>query len=66
MTENKTNMLSRKFLVALTAIFSASILMWFKLIDGGVYSTVIVATVGSYMAANVVHNQNNKENNTRP
>jgi hypothetical protein len=44
---------SRKFLVALLALASASVLCWFKRIDAGVYATVVVGTVGAYLTANV-------------
>lgn len=44
---------SRKFLLAAAAIGSATALVWFGKIDGGVYSTVVVATIAAYVAANV-------------
>jgi hypothetical protein len=43
----------RKFIVALASITSASLLVWLGRIDAGVYSVVMVATAGAYMAANV-------------
>lgn len=46
-------MKSRKFILALLAIASASALVWFRRIDAGVYATVLVATIGAYMTANV-------------
>ena len=44
---------SRKFILAMTAAVSASILVWFAKIDAGVYSAVMIATIGAYLAANV-------------
>ncbi len=45
---------SRKYRLALLSLLSATALCAFGKIDGGVYSTVVIATVGAYMAANVV------------
>lgn len=47
-------LLSRKFIVSLLVIVSASVLCWFEKIDGGVYSVIIVATLTGYFSANVV------------
>ena len=44
---------SRKFIVALLSLLSASALCYFGHIADGVYSAVIIATVGAYMTANV-------------
>lgn len=44
---------SRKFLLAFSVIASATGLVAFKLIDGGVYSAVVIAAMGGYFAANV-------------
>ena len=46
-------MKSRKFILALLSLLSASVLCYFGHIADGVYSAVVVATVGAYMAANV-------------
>ena len=43
----------RKFAVAVLAILCASALCWFGKIADGVYSTIIVATVSGFLAANV-------------
>ena len=43
----------RKFIAALAAVSSATALAWFGKIDAGVYSVVMVATVGAYIAGNV-------------
>lgn len=45
--------LSRKFLLALLAILSATVLVGLRLIDGGVYSAVVIATIGAYITGNV-------------
>ena len=44
---------SRKFILALLVLASASVLVWFARIDAGVYSAVVIAVVGGYFAANV-------------
>ena len=43
----------RKFVAALLSCASATALCWFGHVDGGVYSAVMIATMGAYMAANV-------------
>jgi hypothetical protein len=50
----------RKFIVALASIASASLLVWLGRIDAGVYSVVMVATAGAYMAANVTQKATTK------
>ena len=49
---------SRKFILALLTLTSASSLAWFGHIADGVYSAVVIACVGAYLAANVL--QKNK------
>lgn len=44
---------SRKFLLSLFALLSATLLTWFGHIADGVYSAVVIATVGAYIAGNV-------------
>lgn len=44
---------SRKFLLAVGSLISAHILCYTGHIADGVYSAVMLATVGAYMAANV-------------
>lgn len=44
---------SRKFLLSLFTLISASALVYTGHIADGVYSAVIIATVGAYIAGNV-------------
>jgi hypothetical protein len=44
---------SRKFLLAGATLASATALVWFHHIADGVYSAVVIATVGAYLTANV-------------
>ena len=44
---------SRKFLLALLSLASATGLVWSGRIADGVYSAVVIATVGAYIAGNV-------------
>jgi hypothetical protein len=46
-------LLSRKFILAVLSLLSITVLCWFGKIDAGVFATCLVATVGSYLAANV-------------
>jgi len=46
-------MYSRKFIVTLMSIVSASSLCWLGHIAEGVYSAVMIGTVGAYLTANV-------------
>lgn len=43
----------RKFVAALLSCASATALCWFGHVGDGVYSSVMIATMGAYMAANV-------------
>lgn len=43
----------RKFIVTLASIASATSLAWFHHIEAGVYSVVMVSTIGAYIAGNV-------------
>ena len=47
-----TRFASRKFILAVLALVSATVLVWFGRIDGGVFSAVVIAAVGAYMTAN--------------
>ena len=44
---------SRKFILACASLVSATALVWTAHISDGVYSAVVIATVGAYLAANV-------------
>lgn len=44
---------SRKFIVAMSVIVSATWLVYTGHIADGVYSAVVIAVVGAYLAANV-------------
>jgi len=44
---------SRKFVLAVLALASATMLCWYGRIADGVYSAVAIATIGGYLAANV-------------
>ena len=46
-------LLSRKFIVAVLSLVSVTALTAFKIIDGSLYGTVMIATAGAYMTANV-------------
>lgn len=48
-----TRYASRKFLLALMALGSATLLVSMGAIADGVYSAVAIATVGAYIAGNV-------------
>ena len=56
-----TRYASRKFVVAMSAIASASWLVYRGHIADGVYSAVVIATVGGYLAANVTQKATAKE-----
>lgn len=45
---------SRKFLLAVLSLLASTGLCWFGHIADGVYSAVVIATVGAYLTANVV------------
>lgn len=52
---------SRKFIVSLAALASATGLVAAGCIADGVYATVVVATVGGYLTANVMQKPTAKE-----
>ena len=56
-----TRYASRKFIVAMMAIASASWLVYSGHIADGVYSAVVIAAVGGYLAANVTQKATAKE-----
>jgi len=45
---------SRKFVLALLALVSSTVLCWYGRIADGVYSAVVIATVGAYITGNVL------------
>ena len=45
---------SRKFIISVLALLSATGLCYFGHISDGVYSTVMIATVGAYITGNVL------------
>lgn len=47
---------SRKFILAIGQLISATLLCWFGHIADGVYSAVVIATVGAYITGNVFQN----------
>ena len=56
-----TRYASRKFVVAMAAIASASWLVYAGHIADGVYSAVVIAAVTGYLAANVTQKATAKE-----
>jgi hypothetical protein len=43
-----------KFVLAAATLISTTALTWFDQIDGGVYSVVVIAVVGAYIAGNII------------
>ena len=54
-------MTSRKFILAVASLLSATGLCIAGHIADGVYSAVVIATVGAYIAGNVVQKATSKE-----
>lgn len=48
-----THLGGRRFLLTLGCGVATTVLTWHSKIDGGVFATVIIATVGAYIAGNV-------------
>lgn len=57
----KARFISRKFIMALATVASASWLVYAGHIADGVYSAVVIAAVGGYMAANVTQKATTKD-----
>lgn len=57
---NLNKFLSRKFTIAVVSITISSLLVLFDKIADGVYSTIMVCTVGAYLAANIVQKKDEK------
>ncbi len=49
---------SRKFILAVLSLLASTGLCWFGHIADGVYATVLTATVGAYIAGNVLQKVN--------
>lgn len=43
----------RKFIATMSALASSSVLVWFGKIEPQVYSAIVIATVGAFIAGNV-------------
>lgn len=56
-----TRLLSRKFLLAMFTLASATWLVWAGHIADGVYSAVVISAVGAYIAGNVAQKATVKE-----
>lgn len=46
----------QKFILSMVVIFLTTLLCWFSKIEEGIYSVVIVAVVGSFVAGDVIQN----------
>ena len=55
----KERLTSRKFLLAVGSLVALSVLCWFRRIDGSLYVTGLLGTVGAYMTANVTQKVKN-------
>lgn len=49
-----SHLTSRKFILSVLTLISATGLVWAGHISDGVYSAVVIACVGAYLAANVI------------
>ena len=52
--QSESRFSSRKFLLAVMTILSATLLVCFKHVSDGVYSAVVIAVIGAYFSANVI------------
>lgn len=52
--------LSRKFVLALFALISLDVMLWFECMEASLYVTAFIATITSYMTANVVQKTTTK------
>lgn len=59
---NLHNLLSRKFILAFFTLLSCTLLVWSDSISDGVYSAVVIATVGAYITGNVIQKSTSKDN----
>lgn len=51
----------RKFILACGSLISTTLLCWFGHIADGVYSAVVISTVGAYITGNVFQNIQQKK-----
>jgi len=58
-------LMSRKFIAAVLSLISAHILVYTGHIADGVYSAVVIATVASYIAGNVIQKAVESKDNTQ-
>ena len=58
-------LMSRKFIAAVLSLISAHILVYMGHIADGVYSAVVIATVASYIAGNVIQKVVESKDNTQ-
>lgn len=54
-------LISKKFIVTILSMISVSVLVWNENIADGVYSAVMIATVGAYIAGNVIQKSTTKQ-----
>ena len=54
------NYLSRKYILAVLTLVSATALTWFGHIADGVYSAVVIANIGAYITGNVLETKVNQ------
>lgn len=59
-TKTASPLLSRKFILATLTLVLTYLLVYFDKISDGVYSAVVIATVGAYITGNVVQKVNTK------
>ena len=59
-TKTTSPLLSRKFILATLTLVLTYLLVYFDKISDGVYSAVVIATVGAYITGNVVQKVNTR------
>lgn len=58
MDDTLARLSSRKFILAVLSLMASTGLCWFGHIADGVYSAVVIATVGVYITGNVIQKVN--------
>ena len=53
----------RRFVLTLFCGLITSVLCWYGKVDGNIYATVIIATVGAYIAGNTIQKSKEIANN---